>query len=180
MWPRIARRIRVPLGFLFAILYIWLARPAWWSIAAGCALIAPGIALRAAASGHVRKDRELTTSGPYAYTRNPLYLGSVLIAAGFALAARSWWIALGLVIFFLGVYLPAIASEEAYLRETFPAFTHYAATVPRFFPRVPATRLDSDTKFSRELYLKHREYNSLLGAAAMLGALAVKLLWFNR
>jgi protein-S-isoprenylcysteine O-methyltransferase Ste14 len=180
MWPRIARRIRVPLGFLFAILYIWLARPAWWSIAASCVFIAPGIALRAAASGHVRKDRELTTSGPYAYTRNPLYLGSVLIAGGFALAARSWWIVLALAVLFIAIYLPAIASEEAYLRETFPAFTHYAATVPRFFPRVPAYRLDSETKFSRALYLSHREYNSSFGAAAMLAALAIKLLWFNR
>ena len=84
-WPRIARRIRVPLGFAFALLYIWFARPAWWSLAAGGAIAIPGLLIRAIASGHVRKNRELTTSGPYRYTRNPLYLGSLIIAAGFAL-----------------------------------------------------------------------------------------------
>jgi protein-S-isoprenylcysteine O-methyltransferase Ste14 len=180
LWSRIARRIRVPLGFLFAAGYIYFAQPTWWSLAGACALLAPGIALRAAASGHVRKDRELTTSGPYAYTRNPLYLGSVLIASGFALAARNWWLVLALVVLFVAIYLPVISSEEAYLRSTFPAFEHYAATVPRFLPRVPAIRLDNEAKFSRELYLKHREYNSLWGALLMLAALAAKILWFNR
>ena len=91
-WSRVARRIRVPLGFAFAVLYFWLARPSWPSLAFGAVLIIPGLAIRALASGHVRKNEALAMSGPYAYSRNPLYLGSLLIGIGFALAARSWWV----------------------------------------------------------------------------------------
>jgi protein-S-isoprenylcysteine O-methyltransferase Ste14 len=178
-WPPIARRIRVPLAFLFAAFYLWLARPAAWSVLASCALIVPGIALRALASGHVRKDRELTTSGPYAYTRNPLYLGSVLMAAGFAVAARNWWIVLALTVVFAAIYLPVISSEENYLRSQFPEFHDYEKRVPRFVPCFPRAPLASPG-FSRELYLKHREYNALIGSLAMLAALGAKLMWFNR
>ena len=89
-WNRIARRIRVPLGFFFAALYLWLARPAFWSILCGSGVAILGLGIRALASGYVRKNEDLTTTGPYAYTRNPLYLGSIVIAGGFALAARSW------------------------------------------------------------------------------------------
>src|SRR5207302_9504789 len=97
-WSRVARRIRVPLGFAFAVLYFWLARPTWRSIAISVMLIVPGLLIRAMASGHVRKNEAIATSGPYAYTRNPLYLGSLLIGIGFAAAARSWWVAVGLVV----------------------------------------------------------------------------------
>src|SRR5690242_269202 len=97
-WSRAARRIRVPLGFAFAVLYFWLARPNWRSLGIGTVLILPGLLIRALASGHVRKNEALATSGPYAYTRNPLYLGSLLIGIGFALAARNWWIGVVLVV----------------------------------------------------------------------------------
>src|ERR687886_7025 len=90
-WSRIARRIRVPLGFAFAALYLWLAHPTWLSLGLGAVIAAPGVAIRALAAGHVRKNAEITTTGPYAYTRNPLYLGSILIAIGFAVAAMNWW-----------------------------------------------------------------------------------------
>jgi len=183
-WPTIARRIRVPLGFVFAAAYLWFAQPKWWSLIAGAAVIAPGLLLRGVASGHVRKDREVTVTGPYAYSRNPLYLGSALIAAGFALAARDLWIAAALLAIFIAIYLPTVRSEEAYLRATFPRFAEYAASVPRFFPRFPAAQfppVEGEPRgFSRELYLKHREYNAALGTALMLLALAARLLWFNR
>src|SRR6202050_5464992 len=97
-WSQIARRIRGPLGFLLAVIYFWLARPTWRSIAMGSILIVPGLLIRALASGHVRKNESLATSGPYAYTRNPLYLGSLLIGWGFAVAARSWWVGVALVV----------------------------------------------------------------------------------
>ena len=87
-WPAIARRIRVPLGFVLAIVYWWLAHPRWWSLIAGACIVLPGIWLRAVASGHVQKNQEVTTTGPYAHTRNPLYLGSIIMAAGFALATE--------------------------------------------------------------------------------------------
>jgi protein-S-isoprenylcysteine O-methyltransferase Ste14 len=177
-WARIATRLRVPLGFLFAAAYLWFARPAWAWIAAGSGLIAAGLALRAAASGHIRKNTELTTTGPYAYTRNPLYLGSILIAIGFALAARNPWIALAAGLLFLMVYLPVIQAEEKYLRSVFAGYVQYAARVPRFFPRLAPYRTgitDTPPGFSRELYLGHREYNAALGSALMISALILKM-----
>lgn len=179
-WQRIARRIRVPAGFLFAAGYLYFARPAWWSIVAGAAIAAVGLALRALAAGHVRKDRELTTVGPYAHTRNPLYLGSILIACGFALSARNWWIALAIVIFFLVVYVPVIRSEEEYLRSQFTEYSSYEQQVPRLIPKVEGAGGGLTENFSRELYLRHREYRALLGAVLMIAALAIKLVWFNR
>src|SRR5712692_9285902 len=177
-WTRIARRIRVPLGFAFAILYFWLAKPTALSILVGTALIVPGLVVRALASGHVQKNQQLTTSGPYAYTRNPLYLGSLILAAGFALAARSWWIAIAMAVFFLAVYMPVIRAEEAFLRERFPQFESYARDVPRLLPRLTAA--DSRGSFSWDLYWKHSEYNALLGSVAMMAALAAKLIWMSR
>jgi protein-S-isoprenylcysteine O-methyltransferase Ste14 len=178
-WTQIARRIRVPLGFAFAVFYLWLARPSWRSLAASAAIVALGVALRAYASGHLRKASELTTTGPYAHTRNPLYLGSVVIAGGFAVAARSYWIALALVVIFALVYVPVIRFEEEYLRSQFPEFEEYARRVPRFLPSLAASGSERGS-FSINLYLKHREYNAVLGAAAMLAALVVKLLWYLR
>ncbi|MBZ5569492.1 MAG: isoprenylcysteine carboxylmethyltransferase family protein [Acidobacteriia bacterium] len=176
-WSRIARRIRVPLGFIFAALYLWLAHPIWLSLVIGGIIAFAGLAVRAVASGHISKNSELTMSGPYAYTRNPLYLGSIIIAAGFAVAARSAWIVLALVVLFVAIYIPVIRSEEAFLRSRFPEFEAYARDVPRLFPRF---RNPSAGSFSRELYLKHREYNAVFGTAVMLAALAAKLLWAGR
>src|SRR5580698_5561707 len=137
-WNRIARRIRVPLGFAFAIFFLWLAHPTPLYLALSLVLVAPGLALRGYASGYVKKNAELTVTGPYAHTRNPLYLGSILIAFGFALAARSLWIALILATLFAAIYIPVIRSEEEYLRSVFPEFDAYATTVPRLLPRIIA------------------------------------------
>lgn len=175
-WSRVARRIRVPLGFAFAVLYFWLARPTWRSLALGAVSIIPGLVIRAVASGHVRKNEALATSGPYAYTRNPLYLGSLLVAIGFAVAARSLWVAAGLVAMFFAIYVPVIRSEEAFLRERFPEFQEYANEVPRMIPRMtPAFRNEASAEFSMDLYLKHREYNALLGSLALVAALITKM-----
>jgi protein-S-isoprenylcysteine O-methyltransferase Ste14 len=175
-WSRVARRIRVPLGFAFAVLYFWLAWPTWRSLALGAVSIIPGLVIRALASGHVRKNESLATSGPYAYTRNPLYLGSLLVAIGFAVAARSWWVAAGLVAMFFAIYIPVIRSEEAFLRERFPEFQEYANDVPRMIPRItPAFRNEASAEFSMDLYLKHREYNALLGSLALVAALIAKM-----
>jgi protein-S-isoprenylcysteine O-methyltransferase Ste14 len=179
-WSRVARRIRVPLGFLFALLYFWLARPAWQSLALGSILIVPGLLIRALASGNVRKNEALASSGPYAYTRNPLYLGSLLIGIGFAAAARSWWVGVILVVMFFAIYLPVIRSEEAFLRERFPEFDDYAKRVPRMFPRLTPASSETDGGFSMELYMKHREWNALLGALAMLAALIAEMMLFRK
>jgi protein-S-isoprenylcysteine O-methyltransferase Ste14 len=177
-WSRLARRIRVPLGFVFAVLYFWLAKPSWRFLALGAILIVPGLLVRALASGHVRKNEALATSGPYAYTRNPLYLGSLLIGVGFAVAARSWWVGVALVVMFFAIYLPVIRDEEAFLRQRFPEFEEYERRVPRMFPRL-VTRENDAAAFSMDLYLQHREYNALLGALAMVAALVVKIIVFR-
>ena len=178
-WSRVARRIRVPLGFVFAVLYFWLAKPTWRFLALGAVLIVPGLLIRALASGHVRKNEALATSGPYAYTRNPLYLGSLLMGLGFAVAARSWWVGVGVVVMFFAIYLPVIRDEEAFLRQKFPEFEEYARRVPRMFPRIIARGDGGSGGFSFDLYLMHREYNALLGALAMVVALVVKKIMFR-
>jgi hypothetical protein len=176
-WSKIARRIRVPLGFAFAALYLYLARPAWTSMSYGAIAIMPGLLIRALASGHVRKNEALATTGPYAYTRNPLYLGSLLIGVGFAIAARSWWIGLALAVMFLAIYVPVIRGEEKFLREKFPEFEEYARSVPRMLPGfTPYVRAgEASGGFSFELYRKHREYNALVGALLMIVALIAKI-----
>jgi protein-S-isoprenylcysteine O-methyltransferase Ste14 len=181
-WSQIARRIRVPLGFLFAVLYFWLARPSWRSLALGAIVVVPGLVIRALASGHVRKNESLATSGPYACTRNPLYLGSLVMGLGFCVAARSWWVGLALVVMLFAIYVPVIRDEEEFLRRTFPEFEEYARRVPRMLPRFSSASGDSretSAGFSWELYLKHREYNALLGAVGMLVALIVKMTGFR-
>jgi protein-S-isoprenylcysteine O-methyltransferase Ste14 len=173
-WQRVARRIRVPLGFVVAALYIfelWRRAPLPAAVAWSLVLVVPGLWLRGYAAGYVKKNRELTMSGPYAHTRNPLYLGSMLMAAGFALALLSWPVALVLAVGFAVIYIPVIASEERFLRTTFPGFDAYCRRVPRLIPRLtPAPALDdssSSGRFSFSLYLKHREYNAGMGAALL-------------
>ena len=175
-WAGIARRIRVPLGFAFAVLYFWLARPTWRSIALGAVLIVPGLLIRALASGHVRKNEALATSGPYAYTRNPLYLGSLLMGVGFAVAARSWGVGVALVAMFLAIYLPVIRDEETFLRQKFSEFAEYAQRVPRMLPRITPAYTPDAGGFSFDLYWKHREYQALVGAMAMMAGLVVKMM----
>ena len=176
-WSRVARRIRVPLGFLFAAFYLWRARPTWCSLAVGATIAALGIFLRAMASGHVKKNEELAMTGPYAYCRNPLYLGSIIIAIGFAVASRDVWVALVIVFLFVAIYVPVIRSEEAFLRQHFAQYEDYARRVPRLVPRT-LWWSGLTNGFSRALYRQHREYNAFIGAAAMLAALVVKMLWF--
>jgi protein-S-isoprenylcysteine O-methyltransferase Ste14 len=183
-WQWLARRIRVPLGFVTAAVYVFevARRPAHpAAIAWSLVLVLPGLALRAAASGTVKKNRELAVTGPYAYTRNPLYLGSMLMAAGFAVALLSWPLAALLAAGFAVIYIPVIASEEQFLRDTFPGFEDYCRRVPRLLPRfTPAKAQDGqavpgdvstadapDCGFSFALYRKHREYNAALGAALL-------------
>lgn len=176
-WSRVARRIRVPMGFVVAALFLWLAQPSWLSLAWSLWVVVPGVWLRGYASGYVKKNAELAVSGPYAYTRNPLYLGSMLIAFGFAGASRSVWIFLALAILFAVIYAPTIRSEEEYLRGHFANFGEYVRQVPRLLPRLtpaPMT-LAASGRFSRKLYLQHREYNALLGATAIYAALALRI-----
>ena len=173
-WARIARRIRVPVSFLAAVGFIWIAHPTRNSLIAGTLVMVSGLILRALASGHVQKDKQLTMSGPYAYTRNPLYLGSLFMAAGFAVAARSWWVVCVMVLMFCLIYVPVIAGEERYLRQTFPDYVEYARHVPRMLPRFTPYGAQ-EGEYSAARYWKHREYEASIGCAVMLGILIAKL-----
>jgi protein-S-isoprenylcysteine O-methyltransferase Ste14 len=178
-WQRIARRIRVPLGFVLAVALILLARPTWQSLVVSLPLAAAGLWLRGYAAGYVKKNAELTRTGPYAHTRNPLYLGSILIAAGFAVAAGRWWMVVLLVLMFVAIYWPTILSEETFLRSTFPGFDDYARQVPRLGwrfirPQFPDVQPNSGG-FDPGRYRHHREYNALIGAAALYAVLVVRM-----
>lgn len=179
-WQKIARRVRVPLGFVVAAVFLVFARPSWRTLAWSLLLVLPGLWLRGYAAGYVKKNAELTRTGPYAYTRNPLYLGSMAIAFGFAAAAGRWWLGLLLAALFLAIYLPTIFSEEAFLRAAFAGFDEYARQVPRLLPRLTPAHLEAapgpSAGFSAERYLHHREYNALMGAAAIYAALTLRML----
>jgi protein-S-isoprenylcysteine O-methyltransferase Ste14 len=175
-WQSIARRIRVPLGFFVAALYLfelYRHEPQLAAVAWSLALVVPGLWLRAYASGYVKKNCELTVTGPYARTRNPLYLGSMLIAAGFAVALLSWPVALVLAMGFAVIYVPVIASEERFLRATFPGFDDYCRRVPRMIPRLTPSHPGDEGQgsgsggFSLSLYIQHREYNAGIGTALL-------------
>jgi hypothetical protein len=183
-WQKIARRIRVPLGFAAALLYLWELvqhKPQLQPIAWSLLLVLPGLWLRGYAAGYVKKNSELTITGPYAHVRNPLYLGSILIAAGFGVALMSLPFAIALAVFFLLIYVPVIASEEAFLRDSFLEFEWYCARVPRLIPRITPARAPDGPRgqsgsFSFDLYRKHREYNSAIGATFLYLSLLLAIL----
>ena len=157
-------RLRVPFGFLLVATFAWFSRPTGSSLLLGLPLSVCGLALRAWAAGHLAKNAQLARSGPYAWVRNPLYIGTLLVAAGLVVASRS----IGLGVLFAAVfgliYLPVIQLEEQHLRSLFPEYEVYARQVPALIPR---PRLSAATaSFSPHLYVKNREYEALLGFLA--------------
>ncbi|HYN84102.1 MAG TPA: isoprenylcysteine carboxylmethyltransferase family protein [Pyrinomonadaceae bacterium] len=171
------QRWRVPLGFVCAALFIILARPAVWTLAVGAAISLLGLLLRAWAAGHIRKNDRLATSGPYAHTRNPLYLGSFLLGLGFTVAAgRPVLLGSLFAALFLGIYLPVMRVESATLEGLFgEEFRRYARDVPLFLPR--ATPYDAGgerVRFDPTLYMRYREYRAAIGFAVALALLAFK------
>ncbi len=179
-YKEFAARARVPLGFLLLIVYAVFARPVWERAAAGLGLAFLGIVLRAWATGHLDKNRDLCQSGPYAYTRNPLYLGTATVAAGFAIAGGEWWIAALFALVLGFVYWPVVIEEESHLRNLFPGFAAYAERVPRFWPASDSKKLRSQTRadmpFRWALYRQNQEYNAAIGFAAGVALLLWKLL----
>ena len=173
-YARWAARWRVPLGFLLGIAYLVFSRPTVKLLIAGGAVAAMGVAIRAWAAGHLVKNQTLATSGPYAYTRNPLYLGSALMGAGFALAGGRWILALACVLCFAAIYWPVIRREEQFLRGAFgEVYDRYAQHVPLFLPAL--RRAPPGGKFQGKQYRKNHEYEALLGYLAVVIFLAFKI-----
>jgi len=163
-------RLRVPSGFLIVFVFAWLSRPTVESMLWGVPVSLLGLALRAWAAGCVAKNQQLATGGPYAYTRNPLYVGTLLVAAGLAISARNIWLAALFAAVFLFVYLPVIQNEEQHLRKLFPEYASYAERVPALLPKFTKSGTGG---FRWSLYLKNQEYQAALGF--LLGLLF--LLW---
>lgn len=164
-------RLRVPCGFLLVAAFAWFSHPDAGSLAYGLPVAAIGLALRGWAAGHLAKNQALATGGPYAYTRNPLYLGTLLVAAGLTIASRSAGLGALFAGVFLGIYLPVIQLEQQHLATLFPDYAAYAARVPALLPRLTASREPRPFRWS--LYVKNREYQA--GAGFLAGLLL--LLW---
>jgi len=175
-YQEITKALRMPLGFVLGGSYLAFARPEPMPLAIGAAIALVGVFVRGWASGHIRKNAKLAVSGPYAYTRNPLYFGSFLIAAGFAIAGH-WSLLLLVIAFFMLVYAPKIEAERLNILGRFPDdYPDYAANVPVFFPRrgAWASGPASDEPFSFDLYMKHGEWKAGLVYVAAVAWLAYR------
>jgi len=170
-------RWRVRLGYLLAVVVLWFARPTPGSVALGAVAGAVGLAIRAYAAGYLHKQSVLTVTGPYAYTRNPLYLGSSVLALGAGIATRSWTCSAILVVYFALVYAVVMRREEQeLLLQHGDAFKAYAAAVPLFFPRPTPARLEgaSAGSFSLAQYRKNHEYEAAVGLVLLLVVFLLK------
>ena len=173
------QRFRVPLGFLFAAVFLYFARPEILSLIIGGAIAVVGLLVRAWASGHIRKNKTLAISGPYAYTRNPLYLGSFILGVGFTIASGVWWLGLIFILLFLGIYLPVMRVEAGELTDIFgEEYREYAARIPLFFPRLTADR-KAETNFDLNLYMRYREYQAALGFVFAWSVLFIKAIFLK-
>ncbi|HBY61943.1 MAG TPA: protein-S-isoprenylcysteine methyltransferase [Solibacterales bacterium] len=157
-------RARVPAGFLLVAAFAWFSEPSWASLAWGLPVSAVGLWLRGWAAGHLEKNRTLARTGPYAWVRNPLYVGTLTVAAGLVIASRQWPLAVLFAAAFLLVYLPVIQNEEQHLRKLFPEFAEFARRVPALWPRRDPEAPKG--RFRWSLYRHNREYEALLGFLA--------------
>jgi protein-S-isoprenylcysteine O-methyltransferase Ste14 len=167
-------KLRVPAGFLLLAAFLYLAAPNARSLAVGAPVAFCGLLLRGWAAGHLEKNRQLAVSGPYAYVRNPLYLGTLVAAAGFVVAARRWELGVIFTAAFALIYLPVIELEEQHLRQLFPSYADYARRVPLLVPRL--RKPPHPRRFRWELYRRNEEYQAALGFLAGLAVLVWKVL----
>ncbi len=173
-------RLRVPSGFLLVIVFGWLSHPSGRSLACGIPLSLAGLALRAWAAGCLAKNQRLSTGGPYAFTRNPLYLGTLLVAAGLVAASRNPALGALFAAVFVFVYLPVIQLEQQHLHRLFPEFAAYAASVPVLLPRLTPCPQKNSHPFEIRLYLLNKEYQASIGFVAGTLFLLWKLVYQAR
>jgi protein-S-isoprenylcysteine O-methyltransferase Ste14 len=175
------QKLRVPIGLVVAAGFGWFAHPSALSLLAGLPLAAAGLALRAWAAGHLRKNQNLTTSGPYAWVRNPLYMGTLLAVGGCLIAAAQAVLAWATLVAFLLIYTPVVEQEEQHLRKLFPEYDRYARHVPQFIPRLPRhPREGSGRGFSYAIYQQNKEHKALLGLLWAYAFLALKAFLASR
>ena len=173
-----AARWRVPLGFALGIAYLIFSQPTPRFLVAGGTIALVGLLVRSFAAGYLDKNHSLATHGPYAFTRNPLYVGSFLMGAGFSLAVSSWALGVAFLVLFTLIYWPVMRREEFFLHQQFgETYARYAQTVPIFFPNLFAKRGlgPGEERFRCERYLKNREYEAALGYVLGMIFLAAKM-----
>ena len=168
-------RLRVPSGFLIVLVFALWSHPTAPSLGAGVPISLIGLALRGWAAGCLAKNQQLARGGPYAYMRNPLYIGTLLVALGLVVASRNFWLGVLFAAVFALVYLPVIQLEEQHLRELFPSYAEYAAVVPALLPRLTPAPQKNPQPFRFTQYLKNREYQAGAGFAAGMLFLLWKL-----
>jgi protein-S-isoprenylcysteine O-methyltransferase Ste14 len=181
-YSQVASRVRVPCGFVIAAVYLLFAEPTPERLLIGVIVALIGLAVRAASAGHLRKNRQLAISGPYAYTRNPLYLGSAIAATGFAIAGGRWWFLVLFALFFGAVYLPVIRSEQAHLTALFgEPYVAYTRAVPLLIPRWKPWRPAGSVpaRFDLRQYVNNREYEALGAFVVIVLILWGKMVWMR-
>jgi protein-S-isoprenylcysteine O-methyltransferase Ste14 len=174
------KRLRLRLPWLAVPLVLWLAEPTVVSLAVGGVLAILGLTMRAWAAGTLVKNAELSTDGPYAFTRNPLYVGSLLIGLGISVATLNILVIALTVVVFALLYSRTMRDEERLLADLYgDRYREYRRAVPAFFPRLTPYRPDQTRRgFDVSRYLHNREYQSALGVAAMMIALVLDLIWW--
>lgn len=176
---RVIYRWRVRVTLLFVILAIVVAEPKIWSILAGIGFTLIGLLLRTWACGHLEKEKKLTTSGPYRYTRNPLYFGNLLIGLGVVTGAQSWWVLAGAIVLFGIFYSVIILSEQQKMEKLFPVeYAEYKRKVPLFFPSFFSTLPRQKARFDWLLYNKNRESRALIGSVIFWMIITAKFFIF--
>jgi protein-S-isoprenylcysteine O-methyltransferase Ste14 len=171
-------RWRVRLSYPLAIAVLYFSRPTPRSILLGALTGVVGLWVRGYAAGYLHKQEVLTVTGPYAYTRNPLYLGSAVLALGVAIATRSWISAAILMVYFAVFYSVVMRREATEMRLRHgTSFEEYARAVPLFLPRVSAAKLPGDSagSFSFDQYKKNHEWQATAGFLFLL--LILLLIW---
>ncbi len=162
-WGKLAQRTRVPIGTLLGVVFLLMMHPSVRSLWIGGIVALSGAFLRVWAAGHIDKGTVLAQSGPYSFTRNPLYLGSFVMAFGIFIAGQSYWLLVPFSLFFVGFYVPVMrAEEEELLLGHGEAFLAYAIRVPRFIPRFQRAGA-SPSVFLWSRVVKNREHRTLAG-----------------
>ena len=173
------QRVRVPASILYAILYLYFAKPELVWLGPGLLLVLMGLALRMWAAGHLKKFQGLTISGPYRRTRNPLYLGSFLIGLGFTVAGAQLWLIGLFLLIFSALHFPVIRMEEREMEGLGDSYRAYRAAVPCFFP-LPGRRLPSELTPAEEREFRwatvtsNREYRAVVWALILAAAVLIK------
>ena len=175
------RRLRLRAVWLIVLPFFWFSSPSPGLLAVGAAIAAVGLWIRGWSAGTIHKDEHLTTTGPYAHVRNPLYVGSFFLGVGISLAGGHWVWPSVFLLFYLGVYSKTMTGEVRLLTELFPEdYPDYAAKVPALVPRLTPYRApgaDGSGGFRWSQYRRNREWEASLGAAGAIALLAAKAIW---